>query len=115
MSIRFKLGESEWMLDFDTIKVDESIELCKLTGYKWGQLCKNFDNIGELDALAVKAFFWLARRKSGEKLAFDGEAMNFTWSQLRLEPVMAVNTDQDTQQAPDPTPATSKTSTSQKR
>ncbi|MER5388377.1 hypothetical protein [Saccharopolyspora sp. NPDC002686] len=109
LDFRFKLGESEWTLDFHSITVDESIELCKLTGCKWIQLCGDFD---QGDALAVKAFFWLARRKAGEQLTFDGEAMNFRWADFGRELLRPVAADatEDTGQAPDPTAATPKTS-----
>ncbi|MEV5538475.1 hypothetical protein AB0L13_16590 [Saccharopolyspora shandongensis] len=110
LNYRFRLGESEWDLDFHSITVDESIELRKLTGLRWLELCGDFD---QGDALATKAFFWLARRKSGEKVTFDGEAMNFTWSNFRRElipPALDESADDATEPAPDPTAATSKTS-----
>lgn len=116
LNYRFRLGESEWDLDFHSIHVDESIELRKLTGLKWLELCNDFD---ECDALAMKAFFWLARRKAGEQLTFDGEAMNFRWADFRREvipPAIDGAADDTAEQAPDPTAATSTTpKTSRKR
>lgn len=103
LDYKFTLGESEWMLDFHAITVDESIELSKLTGTKWVQLCLDFD---QGDALATKAFFWLARKKAGEQIAFDGAAMNFTWSQFRRT-VVSPEPEEAEEEAPDPTPAAS--------
>lgn len=103
LDYRFHLGESAWDLDFHSITVDESIELTKLTGSKWLPLINDFD---QRDALAVKAFFWLARKKSGEQIQFDGEAMNFTWSQFRVEQPEPEQPEPE-EETPDPTPATS--------
>lgn len=114
LDYHFILGESEWDLDFYAITVDESIEVCKLTGIRWVQLVHDFD---QRDAIAVKAFFWLARKKSGEQIRFDSPLMNFKWSDFRCT-AKAFSDDEepstsDSKATADPTPATSEGETSQ--
>ncbi|MCP2168135.1 hypothetical protein [Goodfellowiella coeruleoviolacea] len=100
----YRLGESRYSLNLLDVTVDESIEVERLTGRGWTWLCAAHDR-GE--ALAVKTFFWLARRHAGEAVEFAGPAMNFRWREFRAE----IRRDQSTQDSegeasPDPTEET---------
>lgn len=101
LTVKFALDEDSWTLDFHKITVDEAIELRHRTGVKYAQLVMDLE---EGDALALKAFLWLARVKAGEKVDYDDVTftmMSLSWRVITSEP----------EESPDPTtPAKSKTS-----
>lgn len=77
MRIRFIHGDGSWELDLYDLDVDESIALQRLTGGRtWGDLCASMDLA---DAEAIKAFYWIARRRAGEDIAYNSPQMRFKW------------------------------------
>lgn len=86
---KYTLGDQQWSLDFYDITLDESIQLEQATRVAWPSLNAAHD---AASALAIKAFFWLARVKAGEAIAFDGPEMaDVSWREFRR----AVDTGQD--------------------
>lgn len=85
MRATFTIGDRHWSLDLFDLDLDESIALQKLTGRTWADLCVSLD-VG--DAEAVKAFFWVARRRAGEELAYNSPEMSPKWRDFtfRQEP-----------------------------
>ena len=79
---RYTLGDKSWTLDFDKLTVDDYIELKKITGYNVARLVVAYD---DWDPLALKAVVWMARRKSGEDIAWDDPAMSFVVTELDIE------------------------------
>jgi hypothetical protein len=80
---KFRLGERVLDLDFYEITLDESILLEKTTNTPWPYLC---DQLDKRAAIAVKAFYWLARVKAGEEIGWIDEEWNLVrWREFRVE------------------------------
>jgi hypothetical protein len=92
LEYRYTIGDTSWTLDFFALTVDDYIAVKKVTGYRPGQFAVEVD---AMDALALKAALWLARRKSGEDIAWSDPAMSFVVSALKVE-VVADDTTPDT-------------------
>lgn len=82
MEIRFTHRDESWLLDLYDIDCDESIALQRLTGRTWGDLCTSMDLA---DAEAIKAFWWVARRRAGDEIAYSDPRMRFKWRDFTSE------------------------------
>lgn len=82
LEYRFTLGDKAWTLDIGPLTVDDYIELKKVTGYNVARLLAEFD---DMNPLVLKAMVWLARRKSGEDIAWEDPEMSFTMADLQLK------------------------------
>lgn len=84
LEYRYTLGDQSWRLDFAKLTVDDYIEMKRVTGYGIAKLATEFDG---MDPLALKATLWMARRKSGEDIAWDDPEMTFLVADLRIKPL----------------------------
>ncbi|MCI2421511.1 hypothetical protein MOQ72_29160 [Saccharopolyspora sp. K220] len=106
----FRVGESRWVLDFADITMSESVQLEKLTGRDIPGI--TFPRLAALftaqSALARRAFFWLARVKSGETVDYDSPVLDVKWSELIVN-YLGEDADEQTAATPDPTQETPRT------
>lgn len=113
LEYRYTLDGKSWTLDFARLTVDDYIELKRVTGYNVTRLVSEYD---DWNPLVLKAVVWMARRKSGENLAWDDPATSFTLTELDIKVLHDDTQDtQDTEQTatdaepanenPDPTQA----------
>lgn len=103
----FRVGESSWALDFADITMSETIQLEKyvgrdITNVTFPRLAALFT---EQSALARRAFFWLARVKSGEAIEYDSPVLDVKWSELVVTYLGGASDGQATD-TPDPTQET---------
>ncbi len=97
LEYRFTLGDQAWTLDIGPLTVDDYIELKKVTGYNVARLLAEFD---DMNPLVLKAMVWLARRKSGEDIAWEDPEMSFTMADLQIKKLRddtAPNADEEAQ------------------
>lgn len=92
LEYRYTIGDKSWTLDFFSLTVDDYIAVKKVTGYRPGPFAVEVD---AMDALALKAALWLARRKSGEDIAWTDPQMSFVVADLKVE-VIADDTTSET-------------------
>lgn len=81
LEYRYTLGDKSWTLDFARLTVDDYIELKKVTGFNVTRLVTEYD---DWNPLVLKAVVWMARRKSGEDIAWDDPATSFTLTELDI-------------------------------
>lgn len=113
LEYRYTIGGDSWTLDIAALTVDDYIDLKRVTGYNVARLAIEMD---DMNPLALKGCIWLARRKSGEDIAFDDEALVFRMADLHIENVRDTTTPDASDAAgakPGPTtgPATARTPT----
>lgn len=82
MDIRCTIDDRSWTLDVAALTVDDYIALKKVAGYRPAEWAVELDR---MDAAAVKAAVWLARRQAGEDIAWDDPEMSFKVSGLGIE------------------------------
>ncbi|MEU5848936.1 hypothetical protein [Saccharopolyspora shandongensis] len=95
------------MLDFADITMSETIQLekhvgCDISGATFPQIAALFT---AQSAIARRAFFWLARVKSGEQIDYDSPVLDVKWSELVVTYVGG-DADEQPQEPPDPTKET---------
>lgn len=75
--LRFTVGDQAPLtLDVFQLNLDESIALETLTGRTFRDLTFGVD---KGDTVALKVFYWVARRKTGEAVAFDHPSVSPKW------------------------------------
>lgn len=81
--LRFTVGDKPPLsLDVFQLDLDESIALQVLTGRTFRELTFAVD---AGDALALKAFYWVARRKAGDQVAYDDPSVSPKWAEFTCE------------------------------
>ncbi|GGM64077.1 hypothetical protein GCM10012275_38240 [Longimycelium tulufanense] len=92
--IQFRLGERTWPWDGD-VSIDEIIAAEKAVGRLWNDL-NLAAKMGEGEA--TKVFFWLARRRAGEDIAYKD--LNFKLVDFAVEDVDAESDENDASEPP---------------
>lgn len=89
LEYRYTIGDQSWTLDIAALTVDDYIELKRITGYNVTRLAIEID---DMNPLALKGVIWLARRKSGDDIAWDDPGLSFRMADLNIEVVRDTTT-----------------------